>query len=130
MLRVRHLMRELKSTPTTSSSSAAAGFIADTSVNDLLDAASSRRVTIRTPTPSQVMTLLAGARATVASTGQDTLTVTGLLAPPIADLIAERGLRLYELAPQHASLEEAYLELTKDAVDFEARSSTDWGINP
>ena len=76
------------------------------------------------------MTLLAGAGGTVASSGQDTLTVTGLPASRIADLIAERGLRLHELAPQPVSLEEAYLELTKDAVDYQARSGTDQAIKP
>jgi ABC-2 type transport system ATP-binding protein len=125
-----HLMRELEGTADHLLVLGRGRLIADTSVRDLLAAASANRVTIRTPTPSQVMTLLAGAGGTVASTGQDTLTVTGLPASRIADLIAERGLRLHELAPQHVALEEAYMELTKDAVDYQARSGTDQAIKP
>jgi ABC-2 type transport system ATP-binding protein len=125
-----HLMRELEGTADHLLVLGRGRLIADTSVSDLLAAASAGRVTIRTPTPSQVMTLLAGAGVTVASTGQDALTVTGLPASRIADLIAERGLRLHELAPQPVSLEEAYMELTKDAVDYQARSGTDQAIKP
>jgi ABC-2 type transport system ATP-binding protein len=125
-----HLMRELEGTADHLLVLGRGRLIADTSVRDLLATASAGRVTIRTPTPSQVMTLLAGAGGTVASTGQDTLTVTGLPASRIADLIAERGLRLHELAPQPVSLEEAYMELTKDAVDYQARSGTDQAIKP
>jgi ABC-2 type transport system ATP-binding protein len=125
-----HLMRELEGTADHLLVLGRGRLIADTSVRDLLATASANRVIIRTPTPSQVMTLLAGAGVTVASTGQDTLTVTGLPASRIADLIAERGLRLHELAPQHVSLEEAYMELTKNAVDYQARGSTDQAIRP
>ena len=125
-----HLMRELEGTADHLLVLGRGRLIADTSVRDLLATASAGRVTIRTPTPSQVMTLLAGAGGTVASTGQDTLTVTGLPASRIADLIAERRLRLHELAPQPVSLEEAYMELTKDAVDYQARSGTDQAIKP
>jgi ABC-2 type transport system ATP-binding protein len=125
-----HLMRELEGTADHLLVLGRGRLIADTSVRDLLATASAGRVTIRTPTPSQVMTLLAGAGGTVASTGQDTLTVSGLPASRIADLIAERGLRLHELAPQPVSLEEAYMELTKDAVDYQARSGTDQAIKP
>jgi ABC-2 type transport system ATP-binding protein len=125
-----HLMRELEGTADHLLVLGRGRLIADTSVRDLLATASANRVIIRTPTPSQVKTLLAGTGVTVASTGQDTLTVTGLPASRIADLIAERGLRLHELAPQHVSLEEAYMELTKNAVDYQARGSTDQAIRP
>jgi len=75
-------------------------------------------------TPSSQVVDLGGKAA------PDTLTVTGLPASRIADLIAERGLRLHELAPQHVALEEAYMELTKDAVDYQARGGTDRAIRP
>ena len=47
-----------------------------------------------------------------------TLSVTGLAAPAVGELAAERGLVLHELATQAASLEEAFMELTRDSVDF------------
>jgi ABC-2 type transport system ATP-binding protein len=120
-----HLMRELEGTADHLLVIGRGRLIADTSVGDLLAGTSANRVAIRTPTPTAAMTLLARAGATVASTGQDTLTVTGLPAPRIADLLAERGLRLHELAPQRLSLEEAYMELTRDAADYQARGGDD-----
>jgi ABC-2 type transport system ATP-binding protein len=92
--------------------------VADTSVADLLEAASGGRVLVRTPQLAEVMTVLAGAGATVVATGQDVLTVSGLPTGRIAEETAGRGLRLYELAPYRASLEEAYLELTRNAVEY------------
>jgi ABC-2 type transport system ATP-binding protein len=125
-----HLMRELEDTADHLLVLGRGRLIADTSVSDLLAAMSANRVTIRTPSPARVMTLLASAGATVASTSQDMLTSTGLPAARIADLIAGHGLRLHELAPQRLSLEEAYLELTKDAVVYQAHRGTGRGVTP
>jgi ABC-2 type transport system ATP-binding protein len=47
--------------------------------------------------------------------------VTGLDAPGVGDLAAGRGLRLHELSPRRASLEEAFLELTRGAVEYAGR---------
>jgi ABC-2 type transport system ATP-binding protein len=66
------------------------------------------------------MGLLAGAGATVTSTGRDELEVSGLEAQRIADLMAARGLRLHALTPHRASLEEAYMKLTEGAVEYAA----------
>jgi ABC-2 type transport system ATP-binding protein len=92
--------------------------IAETTVADLLVSASNDRVDVRTPTPTEVMTLLGSAGATVTSTGHDTLTISGLSAEAIADLTAEQGLRLYGLSSHRASLEDAYMDLTREAVEF------------
>jgi ABC-2 type transport system ATP-binding protein len=94
--------------------------IAEGGVATLLAAASDNRVSLRTPRPTQVMTLLADAGASVASAGRDALTVTGLPAERIAHLAAERRLPLYELSPHRASLEEVFMELTRDAVEYSA----------
>ena len=94
--------------------------IADVAVQDLLNEAGSARVTIRTPEAARALTLLAEAGATVTSSEADTLSVAGLEAARIADLAAEHGLRLTELAPRRATLEEAFMRLTRDAVEFSA----------
>jgi ABC-2 type transport system ATP-binding protein len=94
--------------------------IADVAVRDLLDEAVDARVTIRTPEAARALALLAGAGATVTSSDAETLSVAGLDAARIADLAAEHGLRLTELAPQRATLEEAFVRLTRDAVEFSA----------
>jgi len=94
--------------------------IADTSVTDLLGSASNGSVTVRTPHRSEIMSVLAAAGGVVTSTGSETLTVTGLAAERVAQLAADRGLPLYELTPHRASLEDAYLQLTRDEVEFAA----------
>jgi len=58
--------------------------------------------------------------AVVTSPGGDVLSVVGLAADEVAELMAARGLRLYELTPHRATLEEAYMSLTQDAVEYEA----------
>jgi len=94
--------------------------IADTSVRELIAAVSGDQVMLRTVRRSEAMTVLANAGATVAATDRETVTVRGLPADRIAALLAERELPFTELAPHRASLEEAYMELTRDSVEFSA----------
>jgi ABC-2 type transport system ATP-binding protein len=91
--------------------------IADASVTELLAAASDGRVTLRTTAPSAAA-VLATAGATVAATGPDTLTVSGLAAETVVALLGERGVPFSEVSACRATLEQAYLELTRDAVEF------------
>jgi hypothetical protein len=99
--------------------------IADASVRDVLAAASDDRVAIRTPARAEAITVLAGAGGCVASTDGDTLVVTGLAPERVAALVVERGLPLHALTPHRASLEDAYMELTRDAVDYSAQLTGD-----
>ncbi|GAA2593563.1 ATP-binding cassette domain-containing protein [Actinomadura fulvescens] len=92
--------------------------IADTSVRELLTAASSGRVMLRTGRRQEAMTVLAAAGATVAANGPDVLTVSGLPAERIVALLTEGGVSFSGIAEHRASLEEAYMELTRDTVDF------------
>jgi ABC-2 type transport system ATP-binding protein len=66
------------------------------------------------------MTILAHAGATVAATGSDTLTITGLAAERVVALLSEGSVPFSEVSAHRASLEEAYMELTRDAVEFKA----------
>jgi ABC-2 type transport system ATP-binding protein len=108
-----HLMSELQGTADHLVVIGRGRLIADTSVSELLRVASGDGVTLRTPDPGAAMALLATAGATVTSSGPDALEIKGMGADRIADLMAERGLPLRELAPHKASLEDAYIELTK-----------------
>jgi ABC-2 type transport system ATP-binding protein len=92
--------------------------IADTTVRDLLESASAGRVVLRTARRGEAMSVLAGAGAEVAATDRDTLTVSGLPAERIAALLGQNGLPVSELSRHRATLEEAYMELTREAVDF------------
>jgi len=94
--------------------------IAQTSVGELLASRSDGRVHVRTPQLTEVMAVLAGAGGTVTSTGSDALIVTGLDPERIAELVSERGLRLHELYRERASLEDAFIDLTRDAVEYVA----------
>ena len=113
-----HLMSELQGTADHLVVIGRGRLIADTSVSELLRAASGDGVTVRTPEPGLALALLAGAGATVTSTGHDVLEVRGLPAQRIAELMAEGDLRLHELTPHRASLEDAYMELTRDALQY------------
>jgi ABC-2 type transport system ATP-binding protein len=94
--------------------------IADTSVRELIAAASGGRITVRTSARTSAMTILAHAGATVAATGSDTLTITGLAAERVVALLSEGSVPFSEVSAHRASLEEAYMELTRDAVEFKA----------
>ncbi len=54
----------------------------------------------------------------VTSQGADVLEVTGMDSAQIGLVAARAGIALVELTPQHASLEEAFMEITRDAVEF------------
>jgi ABC-2 type transport system ATP-binding protein len=88
--------------------------LADVAVRELLATASGDRVLVRTAGRSEAMAVLAAAGATVAATERDSLTVSGLPAERIAALLTEHGLPFSELTSHRATLEEAYMELTRE----------------
>ncbi|GLZ05239.1 ABC transporter ATP-binding protein [Actinomadura sp. NBRC 104412] len=115
-----HLMSELQDSADHLVVIGRGRLVADTSVRELLATASGDRVRLRTPHRSEAMTVLANAGATVAVIGADELTVTGPTAERIAALLTEAGLGFTELTPHRASLEEAYMELTRESVEYSA----------
>jgi ABC-2 type transport system ATP-binding protein len=96
--------------------------IADTTVAELIASASGDRVALRTASRPEATAALAGAGATVAVTDRDILTVSGLPAERIVALLSDRGVPFSEVSAHRATLEEAYMELTRDAVEFRAAS--------
>jgi ABC-2 type transport system ATP-binding protein len=66
------------------------------------------------------MTVLAHAGATVAATDRDTLIISGLPAEKVVTLLGEGGVPFSEVSAHRATLEEAYMDLTRDAVEFRA----------
>jgi ABC-2 type transport system ATP-binding protein len=69
------------------------------------------------------MTVLAHAGAIVAATDRDTLIISGLAAEKIVTLLGESGVSFSEVSAHRATLEEAYMELTRDAVEFRAAAA-------
>jgi ABC-2 type transport system ATP-binding protein len=115
-----HLMGELEDTADHLIVVGRGRVLADTTVSDLITAASGDRVTLRTTARPGAMSVLARAGATVAATGPDTLTVAGLAAARIVALLAESQVPFSEVAAHRATLEEAYMELTRESVEFRA----------
>jgi ABC-2 type transport system ATP-binding protein len=93
--------------------------IAASSTEEFIQRSSERSVLVRTPDAARLRELIAGDGGTVQSTdGDDGLIVTGLAAPRIGELAASASLVLHELTPRLPSLEEAFMELTADSVEF------------
>jgi ABC-2 type transport system ATP-binding protein len=92
--------------------------IADTTVASLLAAASGDQVTLRTAARPEAAAVLEAAGAAVAATGPDTLTISGLPAERVVALLSDRAVPISEVSAHRATLEQAYMELTKDAVEF------------
>jgi ABC-2 type transport system ATP-binding protein len=116
-----HLMSELEDSADHLVVAGRGKVIADTSVAELIAAASGDRVTLRTSARPEAMTVLAHAGATVAATGRDTLAVSGLAAEQVVARLSESGVGFSEISAHRATLEEAYMELTRDAVEFRAQ---------
>jgi ABC-2 type transport system ATP-binding protein len=97
--------------------------IADTSTRDLLAAASGDRVTLRTAEPARAEAVLERAGATVAADG-GTLILSGLAPDKVVALLGQNAVPFSEVSAHRATLEEAYLELTHDAVEYRAETAS------
>jgi ABC-2 type transport system ATP-binding protein len=80
-------------------------------------------VLVRSPRAGELGGLLTARGAAIRPEGDGGLAVTGLDAPAIGDLAAGHGIAVHELVPRHASLEQAYLDLTDDSTDYRAGTS-------
>ena len=94
--------------------------IADTSVDEFVRGAGEVSVRVRADEAGRLRHLLAGPDVVVASAERSVLEVTGLSSERIGRIAADAGIALAELTPQQASLEEAFMELTRDAVEYQA----------
>jgi ABC-2 type transport system ATP-binding protein len=115
-----HLMSELQDTADHLVVVGRGRTIADTSVEELRMAASGDRVTLRSTAGPEAMAVLERAGATVIATGSGTLTITGLAAGRVVAVLSENAVPFSEVAAHRATLEEAYMELTGDAVEYRA----------
>jgi ABC-2 type transport system ATP-binding protein len=115
-----HLMGELQDTADHLVVVGRGRVIADTGVAELISAASGDRVTLRTTARTEAMTALARAGATVTMTGPDTITVAGLAGERVVAVLGAGAVPFSEVAAHRATLEEAYMEITRDAVEFRA----------
>ncbi len=94
--------------------------MADLPMSQFIAQASTNVVVLRSPQASELARALAGPDVTVTSTERDLLEVTGLSAAQIGDQARDLGISLHELSPRQASLEQAFMEMTRDEIEFHA----------
>jgi ABC-2 type transport system ATP-binding protein len=92
--------------------------LADTSMEDFISTTSGERVEVRTPDASRLAALLAGPGVTLSSEDRCTLDVRGLPASTIGEAAAAHGVVLHQLATRRLSLEDAFLQLTNEMVEY------------
>ena len=97
--------------------------IAQTTVEDLLSTGSGGFVRVRSPQASALAALLTAQGATVTRHAEQALAITGATSDAIGELAKANGLTLTELSAHQATLEERYMELTRDAADYQAAES-------
>jgi ABC-2 type transport system ATP-binding protein len=92
--------------------------ITQTSTQDFIRSSSLNRTRVRSPQLDQLAELAREAGMTTEQDADGALLVEGVETDAVGELAARNGITLHELSPQRASLEEAFMELTKDAVEY------------
>jgi ABC-2 type transport system ATP-binding protein len=118
-----HLMSEMAMTADRLVIIGRGRLIAEATMADFLAAGSAGSVTVRSPQTSALATLLTARGAAVTRQDADTLAVTGTTAEAIGELARAAGLTLTGLAAPQATLEDRYMELTRNSADYRAASA-------
>lgn len=98
--------------------------IADAPIKDIINGKGQSRTRVRTDQPDRLMNALAGDGVSAELQDRELLEVKGTDPRRIAQTALEHQVLIYELTPLQASLEEAYMELTKDAVEYHSLTTT------
>jgi ABC-2 type transport system ATP-binding protein len=115
-----HLMSEMENTADHLIVIGRGKLVADCTVQEFIDNNSELSIRVRTPQLEQLGALLAAQGGTVRADGEGALVVTKLGMSEIGDLAFDNQIRVHELSPIQASLEQAFMELTKDSVEYHA----------
>ncbi len=119
-----HLMSEMAQTATRLVVIGRGRLIADTTVAEFVARASNHSVTVRTPEATRLRELLLGPDVTVTTEHPDVLGVDGLTAEHIGTIAWQQQIPIFELTVQQASLEEAFMTLTNDSVEYRSTETT------
>jgi len=119
-----HLMGELEGTAGHLVVIGRGRVIADTSVADLIAAASGNRITLRTTAPADAMTALTSAGAEVTANGSGVLTVSNLSSERVVAILTSHAISFSEVSPHRATLEQAYMELTRESVEYRGEATS------
>ncbi|MFJ3444150.1 ABC transporter ATP-binding protein [Streptomyces sp. NPDC086081] len=104
--------------------------LADTSMADFIARNSRSYVRVRSPQRERLLDVLHQAGVAVVESAEGVLEVDGDKAEHVGELAARHGITLHELCPQQASLEEAFMRLTAESVEYHAHSGTSAGPPP
>jgi ABC-2 type transport system ATP-binding protein len=115
-----HLMSEMENTADHLIVIGRGRLIAESTVAEFIAANSQQSVRVRTPQADELTLVATAAGGTVRGDEGGTIVVLGLTPAQVGDLAFENGIRLHELAPTQASLEQAFMELTAASVEFHA----------
>ncbi|CAM4252624.1 ABC transporter ATP-binding protein [Kibdelosporangium persicum] len=118
-----HLMNEMAQTADHLVIIGRGRLIADTSMSEFLHAKGEGTVLVRTSDPGSFALQLTAAGAVVRDGVESALVVSGMTSLEIGKLAAYHGVTLSELTPQRASLEDAFMELTKDSVEYQGAAA-------
>ncbi len=119
-----HLMSEMEMTAEHLVIVGRGKVLADVSMSDFIAASSQNAVRVSSPDAVRLTHLLAGPGVTVTSDSPGHLEVSGMPAARVGELAARDGLVLHELVDVAPSLEEAFMELTRDAVEYHGSTET------
>jgi ABC-2 type transport system ATP-binding protein len=120
-----HLMSEMALTAAELVVVGRGRLIASGSVDDLIRGATGGAVRVRSGEAGRLVELLSGQAHDIVRLSDDTLRVTGMDSAAVGLVAARAGIALIELTPQLATLEEAFMEITRDAVEFHGHAATD-----
>ena len=120
-----HLMSEMAQTATRLVVIGRGRLLADTTVQEFVARASHHSVTVRTPEAARLRHLLLGPDITVTTEQLDVLGVDGLTAEHIGTIAWQAHIPIYELTVRQASLEEAFMTMTNDSVEYRSTDITD-----
>jgi ABC-2 type transport system ATP-binding protein len=99
--------------------------LADSPIGDVIAGARQGAVRVRTPDAERLERALAGPDVVVRTTEPGLLEVSGIGAAQVGEAALAAGVVLHELTPMSASLEEAYLAITQDEVEYRQRPATE-----
>jgi ABC-2 type transport system ATP-binding protein len=119
-----HLMSEMENTADHLIVIGRGQLISDCTVAEFIAKNSTATVRVRTPQLDLLAKVVAAGGGVATSSGEGSLLVQGLPVERVGDIAFENGVRLHELAPARASLEQAFMELTADSVEYQAGGGT------
>lgn len=95
--------------------------LADAALPEIIRSWTTTTVAVRTPRLPELAHALQAPDVSIVQTGPETLEATGIPAASIGDIAAQRGISIHELVPTAGSLEDAYLALTGDSVEYKTK---------